>query len=198
MIQVSGPTWASGSCMPGCTESLVTPTILGGLHGIRTVRTASFEVLVSPPLPSSTGRAIGLYSWISQTPSGTRAQVEAFVDRSSAIALSVRGMWCRSRTSKSFFYLLGMEQVCGQLGFIPAVFAFHLHDDQLDIALHKCWHFLSSSASTRNCQCSTSPEVFSRYHIYIFPREEGSLSYLRLTQRITPMSTTSLYRGYVN
>jgi hypothetical protein len=32
----------------------------------------------------------------------------------------------------------------------------------------------------------------------IFPREEGSLSCLRLTQRLTPMSTTRLYRGYVN
>jgi hypothetical protein len=24
----------------------------------------------------------------------------------------------------------------------------------------------------QNCHCSTSPGVFSRYHIYIFPREE--------------------------
>jgi hypothetical protein len=39
---------------------------------------------------------------------------------------------------------------------------------------------------------------YSRYRIYIFPREEGSLSCLRLTQRATPMSTTRLYRGYVN
>jgi hypothetical protein len=31
-----------------------------------------------------------------------------------------------------------------------------------------------------------------------FPREEGSLSCLRLTQRATPMSTTRLYRGYIN
>jgi hypothetical protein len=47
-------------------------------------------------------------------------------------------------------------------------------------------------------QCSTSPGVFSRYHIYIFLREEGSLSCLRLTLRATPMSTTRLYRCYVN
>jgi hypothetical protein len=33
---------------------------------------------------------------------------------------------------------------------------------------------------------------------YIFPREEGSLSCLRQTQGVTPMSTTRLYRGYVN
>jgi hypothetical protein len=31
-----------------------------------------------------------------------------------------------------------------------------------------------------------------------FPREEGSLSCLRLTQGIIPMSTTRLHRGYVN
>jgi hypothetical protein len=36
------------------------------------------------------------------------------------------------------------------------------------------------------------------YHIYIFSREEGSLLCLRLTQGVTPMSTTRLYRGYVN
>jgi hypothetical protein len=44
-----------------------------------------------------------------------------------------------------------------------------------------CWCFLCSSASAQNCQCSTSLGVFSSYHIYIFPREEGSLSCLRLT-----------------
>jgi hypothetical protein len=31
-----------------------------------------------------------------------------------------------------------------------------------------------------------------------FPREEGSLSCLKLTQGVTPMSTTRPYRGYVN
>jgi hypothetical protein len=36
------------------------------------------------------------------------------------------------------------------------------------------------------------------YYIYIFPREERSLSSIRLTQRVTPMSTTRLYRGYAN
>jgi hypothetical protein len=61
-----------------------------------------------------------------------------------------------------------------------------------------CWHFICSSTSALNYQCSTSPRVFSRYHIYIFPREEGSLSCLRLTQGVIPMSTPRLYRGYVN
>jgi hypothetical protein len=64
--------------------------------------------------------------------------------------------------------------------------------------VNTCWCFLCSSASAWNCQCSTSPGVSSRYYIYIFPREEGSLSCLRLTQRVTPMSTTRLYNGYVN
>jgi hypothetical protein len=44
------------------------------------------------------------------------------------------------------------------------------------------WRFLCNSASTSNCQCSTLPGVFSKYRIYIFSREEGSLSCLRLTQ----------------
>jgi hypothetical protein len=61
-----------------------------------------------------------------------------------------------------------------------------------------CWCFVCSSTSTKNCQCSTSLGVFSRYCIYIFSREEGSLSCLRLTQGVIPMSTTRLYRGYVN
>jgi hypothetical protein len=61
-----------------------------------------------------------------------------------------------------------------------------------------CWHFVCSSASTQNCQCSTSPGVFSRYRIYIFPREEGSLSCLRLAQGVISLSTTRLCRGYVN
>jgi hypothetical protein len=66
----------------------VTPTILGGLHGIRAAGTASLEVLVSPPLPGLAGRAIGCCSRLSKMPSGTRAQVEAFVDRSSTTAIS--------------------------------------------------------------------------------------------------------------
>jgi hypothetical protein len=61
-----------------------------------------------------------------------------------------------------------------------------------------CWRFVCNSVSTRNCQCSTSLGVFSRYCIYIFLRKEWSLSCLRLTQGVTPTSTTRLYRGYVN
>jgi hypothetical protein len=40
--------------------------------------------------------------------------------------------------------------------------------------------------------------VFFRYRIYIFPRDEGFLSCLRLTLGVTSASTTRLYRGYVN
>jgi hypothetical protein len=64
------------------------PMILGRLHGIRAAGTASFEVLVSPPLPGSADRAVGSCSHLSKTPSGTGAQVEAFVDRSSVVAFS--------------------------------------------------------------------------------------------------------------
>jgi hypothetical protein len=78
------------------------PTILGGIHGIRAVGTTNVEVLVSPPLPGLAGWAVGCCSHLSKMPSGTGAQVEAFVDRSSATAFSARGMWCRSRTLKSF------------------------------------------------------------------------------------------------
>jgi hypothetical protein len=80
----------------------VTPTILGRLHGIRAVGTASLKVLVSPPLPGSAGRAVDCCSSLSKTPSGTGVQVEAIVNRSAATAFFTRGMWCRCRTSKSF------------------------------------------------------------------------------------------------
>jgi hypothetical protein len=60
----------------------MTHMILGGLHKIRATGTASLEVLVSPPLLGSAGRAIDCCSHLSKAPSGTGAQVEAFVDRS--------------------------------------------------------------------------------------------------------------------
>jgi hypothetical protein len=77
----------------------MTPMILGGLHAIRATRTASFKVLVQP---GSAGWAIGCYNRLSKTPSGIEAHQEVFVDRSSATVLSAQGIWCRSRTSKSF------------------------------------------------------------------------------------------------
>jgi hypothetical protein len=71
-------------------------------------------------------------------------------------------------------------------------------DDMIaDIGIEYCSHFLCCSTNARNYQCSTSPRVFSRYHIYIFPREEVPLSCLRLTQGITQASTTRLYRSYI-
>jgi hypothetical protein len=66
----------------------VTHTILGGLHENRATGTASFEVLVSPLSLNSAGWVVGRNSLLSKTPSGTGAQVEAFVDRSSMTALS--------------------------------------------------------------------------------------------------------------
>jgi hypothetical protein len=66
----------------------MTPTILGRLHGNSTTGTASFEVLVSPPSLGLVGWAVGHKSLLSKTPSGTGAQVEAFVDRTLATALS--------------------------------------------------------------------------------------------------------------
>jgi hypothetical protein len=62
------------------------PMILGGLHRVRATETASFEVLVLPHSPGSAGRAVGCCSRLLKIPSRTRAQVEAFVDRSSATA----------------------------------------------------------------------------------------------------------------
>jgi hypothetical protein len=38
------------------------PMILGRLHGIRDTRTASFEVLISPPTLGSAGRVVGYHS----------------------------------------------------------------------------------------------------------------------------------------
>jgi hypothetical protein len=78
------------------------PRTLGGLHGSRTVGTASFEVLVSPPSLGLATQAVGCHSRLSSTPSGTGAEVEALADRSSATAFSARGICCKSRASKSF------------------------------------------------------------------------------------------------
>jgi hypothetical protein len=80
----------------------VTPTILGGLHENRVTRTASFEVLVSPPSLSSASQVVGHGSLLSKTPSGTGAHVEAFVDRSSTTVWFARGTCCSSKISKSF------------------------------------------------------------------------------------------------
>jgi hypothetical protein len=80
----------------------VTPTTLGGLHGTSVTRTASFEALISPPSLGLASQAVGCRSHLSSTPSRTGAEVEALVDRSSAIAFSMRGICCRSKTSKSF------------------------------------------------------------------------------------------------
>jgi hypothetical protein len=75
----------------------VASTILGGLYGTRTAGTANFEVLVSPPSLGLAAQAVGCRSHLSSTPSGTGAEVEALVDRSSAITFSMRGMCCRSK-----------------------------------------------------------------------------------------------------
>jgi hypothetical protein len=80
----------------------VTPTTLGWLHGSRTARTASFEVLASPPSLGLAAQAVGYRSLLSSTPSETGAKVEALADRSSATPFSAWGMCCKSRTSKSF------------------------------------------------------------------------------------------------
>jgi hypothetical protein len=80
----------------------VTPRTLGGLHGRRTVGTAIFEVLVSPPSLGLAAQAVGYRSLLSSTPSRTGAEVEALADKSSATAFSARGTCCKSRTLKSF------------------------------------------------------------------------------------------------
>jgi hypothetical protein len=82
MIHALGLTCALGSSAPRCTESLVTPTILGGLHGIRAGGTSSFGVLASP---GSASRAIGHCSFCSKTLSGTGSQVVAFIDSSTGL-----------------------------------------------------------------------------------------------------------------
>jgi hypothetical protein len=80
------------------------------------------------------------------------------------------------------------------------VWGSHLHagGNLLSYLFIGYWRFVCNSASAWNCQCITSPEVIFRYHIYIFLREEGSLSCLKLTEGVTPTSTTRLYRGFVN
>jgi hypothetical protein len=68
------------------------PMALGGLHDTRTAGTASFEVLVSPPSLGLATQAVGYRIRLSSTSSGTGAEVEALVDKSSVIAFSPRGM----------------------------------------------------------------------------------------------------------
>jgi hypothetical protein len=46
-------------------------------------------------------QAVGYRSLLSSTPTGTGAEVEALVDRSSATAFSAWGMCCKFKTSKS-------------------------------------------------------------------------------------------------
>jgi hypothetical protein len=41
-------------------------------------------------------------------------------------------------------------------------------------------------------------QLRKRIIFIFFPRDEGSLSCLRLTHGVIPTSTTRLYRGYVN
>jgi hypothetical protein len=80
----------------------MTPMTLGGLHGSRTAGTASFEVLPSPPSLGLAAQAVGCRGLLSSTPSETGAEVEALADRLSATVFSAQGMYCKSRTSKSF------------------------------------------------------------------------------------------------
>jgi hypothetical protein len=105
--------------------------------------------------------------------------------------------------------LRGKKEVTGELAKLGScratvptwVFLQKLQELTISKALakaNKCSRFVCSSASARNCKCSTSSGVFSRYRIYIFLGEEEYLSCLRLTKGVTPMSTTRLYRGYVN
>jgi hypothetical protein len=90
------------------------------------IGSTSFEVLVSPPSPSSVGRAVGLSSRLSKTPLGTGAQVDAITERSSAAELSARGTCCSSRAVKSFSSFL-----------VAATLPVDLLDDQLGVPLHQ-------------------------------------------------------------
>jgi hypothetical protein len=60
------------------------------------------------------------------------------------------------------------------------------HDQTSRFCLHPkprgrddCWCFLCNSTNVRNCQCSTSPRVSSRYLICLIPSEALTISCLR-------------------
>jgi hypothetical protein len=53
------------------------PMTLGRLHGSRTARTASFEVLALPPLLGLAAQAVGCHSLLCSTPSRIGAKVES-------------------------------------------------------------------------------------------------------------------------
>jgi hypothetical protein len=82
---------------------------LDGLHVARTAGTASFMVLVSPPSLGLAVPAIGCRSHLSNTPSGTGAEVEALVDRLFAIAFSTRGNVLQVQELKVLFQLTCVE-----------------------------------------------------------------------------------------
>jgi hypothetical protein len=110
--------------MTGCTESPVTPTILGELHEIKTARITNFEVLASPPSPRSAALGCRLLQPLLK---------DAIWDRS---IFRLRDM-VQVQDLKVPFQLLGMEQIGGQLWVIAATFTLHLLDDELRIAFHE-------------------------------------------------------------
>jgi hypothetical protein len=134
----------------------VTPTILDEHHGIRATGTASFEVLVSPPSPDSASWAIGCRSHLSKIPSRTGAEVEAFVDRSSATAFSTRGMWCRSRTSKSFSSFWKWRRYAANYGPLQ-------QHSSLTCLMMSCESPFTSSYRTPRDRAVLSPKMMTSY-----------------------------------
>jgi hypothetical protein len=102
----------------------VTPMILGRLQEHRAVGTASFEVLVLPPLLSSTGWVVGHCSRHSKTPSCTGAHVEAFIARSSVCCCR----WAVGRYSHSSGSGCSDQQLVVVVGLLllPVLFLFLL------------------------------------------------------------------------
>jgi hypothetical protein len=117
----------------------VTPMTLGGLHGTRTIRTANFEMLVSPPSLGLAAQAIGCRSLLSSTPSGTGAEVKALVDRLSAIYILRAGNVLQAQDLEVLFQLASVEKIGDQLRIMATAISLVL-DDELGVSFHELPH----------------------------------------------------------
>jgi hypothetical protein len=111
----------------------MTHRTLGGLHGSRT---ASFEVLVSPPSLGLAAQPVGCCSCLSSTPSGTGAEVEALADRLSATAFFCTGNVLQVQGLKVLSQLVHAEQIGSQLWVIAGAISLDLLDNELAVSFH--------------------------------------------------------------
>jgi hypothetical protein len=114
----------------------VTPSILGGLHGMRAAGTASFGVLVSPPSPGNDRPVYRPLQFLFKDPVRHRSPRGGLCwQLISDCIVGMRNM-LQVQDLKVLLKLLHLEQVGGQLWIIVAAFSLDLLDDLLRITFH--------------------------------------------------------------